>query len=118
MIPKCQGLAADGLRAKSAFLFLQHEVSPVGVFTLKFIAELVSPPSKEPPGLSPLAVQVISPPFLGRMVLTAGPAQFGMDLTKEEHGVSAVCQQFDLWNRVGRASERVVMPLYLGLWGM
>ncbi|XP_014463685.3 ER degradation-enhancing alpha-mannosidase-like protein 3 isoform X1 [Alligator mississippiensis] len=65
----------------------RHEVSPVGVFTLKFIAELVSPPSKEPPGLSPLAVQVISPPFLGRMVLTAGPAQFGMDLTKEEHGV-------------------------------
>ncbi|XP_025068557.1 ER degradation-enhancing alpha-mannosidase-like protein 3 isoform X5 [Alligator sinensis] len=65
----------------------KHEVSPVGVFTLKFIAELVSPPSKEPPGLSPLAVQVISPPFLGRMVLTAGPAQFGMDLTKEEHGV-------------------------------
>uniref|UniRef100_A0A6Q2YB63 alpha-1,2-Mannosidase n=1 Tax=Esox lucius TaxID=8010 RepID=A0A6Q2YB63_ESOLU len=35
----------------------------------------------------PLIVQLISPPFLGRTVLTAGPAKFGMDLTKQEHGV-------------------------------
>uniref|UniRef100_H3D6Q5 alpha-1,2-Mannosidase n=1 Tax=Tetraodon nigroviridis TaxID=99883 RepID=H3D6Q5_TETNG len=35
----------------------------------------------------PHVVQLISPPFLGRTVLTAGPAKFGMDLTKHEHGL-------------------------------
>uniref|UniRef100_A0A8C7UJA5 alpha-1,2-Mannosidase n=1 Tax=Oncorhynchus mykiss TaxID=8022 RepID=A0A8C7UJA5_ONCMY len=38
--------------------------------------------------VEPLLVQLISPPFLGRTVLTAGPAKFGMDLTKQEHGTS------------------------------
>ncbi|CAM5163436.1 unnamed protein product [Eretmochelys imbricata] len=65
----------------------QQEASPLGLFSLKFITELVDPPAGEQQGVSPLAVQVISPPFFGRMVLTAGPAQFGMDLTKQEHGV-------------------------------
>uniref|UniRef100_A0A668ATL9 alpha-1,2-Mannosidase n=1 Tax=Myripristis murdjan TaxID=586833 RepID=A0A668ATL9_9TELE len=32
----------------------------------------------------PHIVQLISPPFLGRTVLTAGPAKFGMDLTKQD----------------------------------
>uniref|UniRef100_A0A8D0L3R1 alpha-1,2-Mannosidase n=1 Tax=Sphenodon punctatus TaxID=8508 RepID=A0A8D0L3R1_SPHPU len=57
------------------------------LFSLKFITELAEAPFPEQQGISPLAVQVISLPFLGRMVLTAGPAQFGMDLTKQEHGV-------------------------------
>uniref|UniRef100_A0A3Q3EL91 alpha-1,2-Mannosidase n=1 Tax=Labrus bergylta TaxID=56723 RepID=A0A3Q3EL91_9LABR len=35
----------------------------------------------------PHVVQLISPPYLGRTVLTAGPAKFGLDLTKQEHGV-------------------------------
>uniref|UniRef100_A0A665X1A1 alpha-1,2-Mannosidase n=1 Tax=Echeneis naucrates TaxID=173247 RepID=A0A665X1A1_ECHNA len=35
----------------------------------------------------PHVVQLISPPFLGQTVLTAGPAKFGMDLSKQEHGV-------------------------------
>uniref|UniRef100_A0A8C3RUP4 alpha-1,2-Mannosidase n=1 Tax=Chelydra serpentina TaxID=8475 RepID=A0A8C3RUP4_CHESE len=65
----------------------QQEASPLGLFSLKFITELIDPPAGEQQGISPLAVQVISPPFFGRMVLTAGPAQFGMDLTKQEHGV-------------------------------
>ncbi|XP_067398268.1 ER degradation-enhancing alpha-mannosidase-like protein 3 [Emydura macquarii macquarii] len=65
----------------------KQDASPLGFFSLKFITELVDPPAGEQQGISPLAVQVISPPFLGRMVLTAGPAQFGMDLTKQEHGV-------------------------------
>ncbi|XP_030391136.1 ER degradation-enhancing alpha-mannosidase-like protein 3 isoform X5 [Gopherus evgoodei] len=64
----------------------KQEASPLGLFSLKFITELVDPPAGEQPGISPLAVQVISPPFFGRVVLTAGPAQFGMDLTKQEHG--------------------------------
>ncbi|XP_019396159.1 PREDICTED: ER degradation-enhancing alpha-mannosidase-like protein 3 isoform X3 [Crocodylus porosus] len=84
----------------------KHEVSPVEVFTLKFIAELVSPPSREPPGLSPLSVQVISPPFLGRMVLTAGPAQFGMDLTKEEHGVKGSLVQSEPYQACSTIANR------------
>ncbi len=35
----------------------------------------------------PRVVQFISPPYLGNMVLAAGPAQFGMDLT-DNNGVS------------------------------
>uniref|UniRef100_A0A674K7R9 alpha-1,2-Mannosidase n=1 Tax=Terrapene triunguis TaxID=2587831 RepID=A0A674K7R9_9SAUR len=65
----------------------QPDASPLGLFSLKFITELVDPPAAEQQGISPLAVQVLSPPFFGRTVLTAGPAQFGMDLTKQEHGV-------------------------------
>ncbi|KAI1891634.1 hypothetical protein AGOR_G00145800 [Albula goreensis] len=37
--------------------------------------------------LPPRAVQIISDPFFGRVVLTAGPAQFGMDLSKISIGV-------------------------------
>ncbi|XP_041098539.1 ER degradation-enhancing alpha-mannosidase-like protein 3 isoform X2 [Polyodon spathula] len=59
--------------------------SQKGVYRLKLIAELTHSPEEEV--IEPLAVQIISPPFLGRVVLTAGPAKFGMDLTKNEHGV-------------------------------
>ncbi|XP_043914278.1 ER degradation-enhancing alpha-mannosidase-like protein 3 isoform X2 [Protopterus annectens] len=63
------------------------ESSMKGVYTLKLIAELTQTPSGEEQGITPLSVQIVSPPFLGRVVLTAGPAQFGLDLTNEEHGV-------------------------------
>ncbi|KAG9330348.1 hypothetical protein JZ751_025661 [Albula glossodonta] len=56
-----------------------------GVYRVKLIAELSQ--TQEEEEVVPLIVQVISPPYLGRMVLTAGPAKFGMDLTKQEHGV-------------------------------
>ncbi|CAN0249261.1 unnamed protein product [Lampetra planeri] len=36
------------------------------------------------------AVQLVSPPFLGRVVLSAAPAQFGLDLAKEQHGVKGL----------------------------
>uniref|UniRef100_A0A8C2JNJ9 alpha-1,2-Mannosidase n=1 Tax=Cyprinus carpio TaxID=7962 RepID=A0A8C2JNJ9_CYPCA len=52
---------------------------------LKLVAEVSQTPEHEE--VVPLIVQLISPPFLGRTVLTAGPAKFGMDLTKQEHGV-------------------------------
>ncbi|MGH0177985.1 UNVERIFIED_CONTAM: hypothetical protein FKN15_076430 [Acipenser sinensis] len=61
------------------------EDSQKGLYRLKLIAELTHTPEEEV--IEPLAVQIISPPFLGRVVLTAGPAKFGMDLTKNEHGV-------------------------------
>uniref|UniRef100_A0A4W4GC03 alpha-1,2-Mannosidase n=1 Tax=Electrophorus electricus TaxID=8005 RepID=A0A4W4GC03_ELEEL len=53
-------------------------------YLLKLVAEVSQLPEEE---VVPLIVQLISPPFLGRTVLTAGPAKFGMDLTKQEHGV-------------------------------
>ncbi|XP_030624232.1 ER degradation-enhancing alpha-mannosidase-like protein 3 [Chanos chanos] len=55
-----------------------------GVYRVKLVAEVSQPEEEE---VVPLIVQLISPPFLGRTVLTAGPAKFGMDLTKNEHGV-------------------------------
>ncbi|MEQ2160886.1 hypothetical protein GOODEAATRI_004088 [Goodea atripinnis] len=51
----------------------------------KLVAEVSQSPEEELVVLH--VVQLISPPFLGRTVLTAGPAKFGMDLTKQEHGV-------------------------------
>lgn len=56
------------------------------MFRVKLVAEVRQAPEEE---VVPHAVQLISPPFLGRAVLTAGPAKFGMDLTKQEHGVRA-----------------------------
>lgn len=51
--------------------------------------ELSSQQQKEQQ-LPPRAVQIISHPFFGRVVLTAGPAQFGMDLSKHSSGVCAL----------------------------
>ncbi|KAM8743906.1 ER degradation-enhancing alpha-mannosidase-like protein 3 isoform 1-T1 [Acanthopagrus schlegelii] len=56
-----------------------------GVYRVKLVAEVNQTPEEEE--VVPHVVQLISPPFLGRTVLTAGPAKFGMDLTKQEHGV-------------------------------
>ncbi|CAL8278026.1 unnamed protein product [Merluccius merluccius] len=56
-----------------------------GVYRVKLVAEMSHVPEEEE--VVPHIVQLISPPFLGRTVLTAGPAKFGMDLTKHEHGV-------------------------------
>lgn len=67
-----------------AFLFFFQEHK--GVFRVKLVAELNQ--MAEEDEVVPHVVQLISPPFLGRTVLTAGPAKFGMDLSKQEHGVS------------------------------
>ncbi|XP_068561959.1 ER degradation-enhancing alpha-mannosidase-like protein 3 [Cebidichthys violaceus] len=56
-----------------------------GVYRVKLVAEVSHTTEEEE--VLPHVVQLISPPFLGRTVLTAGPAKFGMDLTKQEHGV-------------------------------
>uniref|UniRef100_A0A4W3HZW5 alpha-1,2-Mannosidase n=1 Tax=Callorhinchus milii TaxID=7868 RepID=A0A4W3HZW5_CALMI len=56
--------------------------------SLKFIAEIIElAKTQGKEEAASLAVQIVSPPFLGRVVLAAGPAHFGMDLTKQEHGV-------------------------------
>lgn len=56
-----------------------------GVYHIHLVAEVSQTTEEEE--VVPHIVQLISPPFLGRTVLTAGPAKFGMDLTKQEHGV-------------------------------
>uniref|UniRef100_A0A4W5M4W0 alpha-1,2-Mannosidase n=1 Tax=Hucho hucho TaxID=62062 RepID=A0A4W5M4W0_9TELE len=63
-------------------------LTPLSVYRVKLVAEVTQTTEEEE--VEPLLVQLISPPFLGRTVLTAGPAKFGMDLTKQEHGVSSI----------------------------
>ncbi|XP_035279397.1 ER degradation-enhancing alpha-mannosidase-like protein 3 isoform X3 [Anguilla anguilla] len=64
-------------------------VSPVaaedGMRFMQEMMELSSQQQKEQ--LPPRAVQIVSHPFFGRVVLTAGPAQFGTDLSKSSTGV-------------------------------
>uniref|UniRef100_A0AAQ4RKZ5 alpha-1,2-Mannosidase n=1 Tax=Gasterosteus aculeatus aculeatus TaxID=481459 RepID=A0AAQ4RKZ5_GASAC len=55
------------------------------LYRVKLVAEVSH--TAEEDEVMPHVVQLISPPFLGRTVLTAGPAKFGLDLTKQEHGV-------------------------------
>ncbi|XP_024114782.1 ER degradation-enhancing alpha-mannosidase-like protein 3 isoform X1 [Oryzias melastigma] len=56
-----------------------------GVRFMQEMMELSSQQQKEQ--LPPRAIQIISHPFFGRVVLTAGPAQFGTDLSKSATGV-------------------------------
>jgi len=58
------------------------------VYRVKLVAEVSPALQEEQEEVVPHIVQLISPPFLGRTVLMAGPAKFGMDLAKQEHGVS------------------------------
>ncbi|XP_019737261.1 ER degradation-enhancing alpha-mannosidase-like protein 3 [Hippocampus comes] len=64
-------------------------VSPIaaedGVRFMQEMMELSSQQQKEQ--LPPRAIQIVSHPFFGRVVLTAGPAQFGTDLSKSSTGV-------------------------------
>lgn len=59
-----------------------------GVRFMQEMMELSSQQQKEQ--LPPRAIQIVSHPFFGRVVLTAGPAQFGTDLSKSATGVSFV----------------------------
>ncbi|XP_051480350.1 ER degradation-enhancing alpha-mannosidase-like protein 3 isoform X2 [Apus apus] len=65
--------AASSLDAEDGLRFMQEMI------------ELSSQQQKEQQ-LPPRAVQIVSHPFFGRVVLTAGPAQFGMDLSKHKAG--------------------------------
>ncbi|XP_056628408.1 ER degradation-enhancing alpha-mannosidase-like protein 3 isoform X1 [Triplophysa dalaica] len=56
-----------------------------GMRFMQEMMELSSQQQKEQ--LPPRAVQIVSHPFFGRVVLTAGPAQFGVDLFKSSSGV-------------------------------
>ncbi|XP_068447513.1 ER degradation-enhancing alpha-mannosidase-like protein 3 isoform X2 [Clinocottus analis] len=56
-----------------------------GVRFMQEMMELSSQQQKEQ--LPPRAIQIVSHPFFGRVVLTAGPGQFGIDLSKSSTGV-------------------------------
>ncbi|XP_055778418.1 ER degradation-enhancing alpha-mannosidase-like protein 3 isoform X5 [Salvelinus fontinalis] len=56
-----------------------------GMRFMQEMMELSSQQQKEQ--LPPRAVQIVSHPFFGRVVLTSGPAQFGTDLSKSITGV-------------------------------
>uniref|UniRef100_A0A3B3SXP0 alpha-1,2-Mannosidase n=1 Tax=Paramormyrops kingsleyae TaxID=1676925 RepID=A0A3B3SXP0_9TELE len=80
--------SVEFFRSMGISLAKLHDVDaagPKGTYTVKLIAEVNQATEEEE--VVPLVVQLISPPFLGRTVLMAGPAKFGMDLTKQEHGV-------------------------------
>ncbi|XP_053514245.1 ER degradation-enhancing alpha-mannosidase-like protein 3 isoform X2 [Artibeus jamaicensis] len=53
---------------------------------LRFMQEMIelSSQQQKEQQLPPRAVQIVSHPFFGRVVLTAGPAQFGLDLAKHK----------------------------------
>ncbi|XP_012726574.2 ER degradation-enhancing alpha-mannosidase-like protein 3 [Fundulus heteroclitus] len=70
-----------------------------GVFRVKLVAEVSQTAEEEL--VVPHVVQLISPPFLGRTALTAGPAKFGMDLTKQEHGVKGTIVKADPYTACG-----------------
>lgn len=61
-----------------------------GVRFMQEMMELSSQQQKEQ--LPPRAIQIVSHPFFGRVVLTAGPAQFGTDLSKSSTGVSGLAK--------------------------
>ncbi|XP_036198329.1 ER degradation-enhancing alpha-mannosidase-like protein 3 isoform X1 [Myotis myotis] len=63
--------AASSIDAEDGLRFMQEMI------------ELSSQQQKEQQ-LPPRAVQIVSHPFFGRVVLTAGPAQFGLDLSKHK----------------------------------
>uniref|UniRef100_A0A673VS70 alpha-1,2-Mannosidase n=1 Tax=Salmo trutta TaxID=8032 RepID=A0A673VS70_SALTR len=76
----CPRPAVSAVAAEDGMRFMQE------------MMELSSQQQKEQ--LPPRAVQIVSHPFFGRVVLTSGPAQFGTDLSKSITGVSvsSVCQ--------------------------
>ncbi|OCT82984.1 ER degradation-enhancing alpha-mannosidase-like protein 3 isoform X2 [Xenopus laevis] len=69
--------AASSIDAEDGLRFMQEMI------------ELSSQQQKEQQ-LPPRAVQIVSHPFYGRVVLTAGPAQFGMDLSKHLAGAQGL----------------------------
>ncbi|KAB0344685.1 hypothetical protein FD754_021611 [Muntiacus muntjak] len=76
--------AASSIDAEDGLRFMQEMI------------ELSSQQQKEQQ-LPPRAVQIISHPFFGRVVLTAGPAQFGPDLSKhkETRGFVAISKPYN-----------------------
>ncbi|XP_053196414.1 ER degradation-enhancing alpha-mannosidase-like protein 3 [Scomber japonicus] len=84
-----------------------------GVYRVKLVAEVSQTPEEEE--VVPHVVQLISPPFLGRTVLTAGPAKFGMDLTKQEHGVKGSIVKASPYTACGQIDNAVELKGHIAL---
>uniref|UniRef100_A0A8C4GDY8 alpha-1,2-Mannosidase n=1 Tax=Dicentrarchus labrax TaxID=13489 RepID=A0A8C4GDY8_DICLA len=84
-----------------------------GVYRVKLVAEVSQAPEEEE--VVPHVVQLISPPFLGRTVLTAGPAKFGMDLTKQEHGVKGSIVKASPYTACGPIDNAVELKGHIAL---
>ncbi|XP_067893537.1 ER degradation-enhancing alpha-mannosidase-like protein 3 [Heterodontus francisci] len=66
---------------------------------LRFMQEMIELSSQQQKEqLPPRAVQITSHPFLGRVVLTAGPAQFGTELSKIPSGVRGFVAKGEPYN--------------------
>lgn len=83
-----------------------------GVYRVKLVAEVSHTEEEE---VVPHVVQLISPPFLGRTVLTAGPAKFGMDLTKQEHGVKGSIVKASPYTACGPIDNTVELKGHIAL---
>uniref|UniRef100_A0AAQ5ZXB4 alpha-1,2-Mannosidase n=1 Tax=Amphiprion ocellaris TaxID=80972 RepID=A0AAQ5ZXB4_AMPOC len=94
----------------STFLSLQEHK---GVYRVKLVAEVSQTPEEEV--VVPHVVQLISPPFLGRTVLTAGPAKFGMDLMKQEHGVKGSIVKASPYTACGPIDNAVELKGHIAL---
>ncbi|XP_051960020.1 ER degradation-enhancing alpha-mannosidase-like protein 3 isoform X2 [Xyrauchen texanus] len=97
----------------SASLGFAAENTQKGVYKLKLVAEVSQTPEHEE--VVPLMVQLISPPFLGRTVLTGGPAKFGMDLTKQEHGLKGSIMRSVPYTACGSIENAVEMQGHIAL---
>ncbi|XP_035813257.1 ER degradation-enhancing alpha-mannosidase-like protein 3 isoform X2 [Amphiprion ocellaris] len=84
-----------------------------GVYRVKLVAEVSQTPEEEV--VVPHVVQLISPPFLGRTVLTAGPAKFGMDLMKQEHGVKGSIVKASPYTACGPIDNAVELKGHIAL---
>uniref|UniRef100_A0A7N8WWJ6 alpha-1,2-Mannosidase n=1 Tax=Mastacembelus armatus TaxID=205130 RepID=A0A7N8WWJ6_9TELE len=84
-----------------------------GVYRVKLVAEVSQTPEDEE--VVPHVVQLISPPFLGRTVLTAGPAKFGMDLSKQEYGVKGSIVKASPYTACGPIENTVELKGHIAL---
>uniref|UniRef100_A0A8C1B3P0 alpha-1,2-Mannosidase n=1 Tax=Cyprinus carpio carpio TaxID=630221 RepID=A0A8C1B3P0_CYPCA len=87
--------------------------SQKGVYKLKLVAEVSHTPEHEE--VVPLIVQLISPPFLGQTVFTAGPAKFGTDLTKQQHGVKGSIMKSVPYTACGPIENAVELQGHIAL---
>ncbi|XP_066502073.1 ER degradation-enhancing alpha-mannosidase-like protein 3 isoform X2 [Hoplias malabaricus] len=87
--------------------------SQKGIYRVKLVAEVRHTPEEDE--VVPHIVQLISPPFLGRTVLTAGPAKFGMDLTKQEHGVKGSIMKSVPYTACGQIENALELQGHIAL---
>nr|XP_015211811.1 PREDICTED: ER degradation-enhancing alpha-mannosidase-like protein 3 isoform X1 [Lepisosteus oculatus] len=83
---------------------------------LRFMQEMIELSSQQQKEqLPPRAVQIVSHPFFGRVVLTAGPAQFGTDLSKSHRGVQGYVALSEPYSGCSELSNAAVVAGHIAL---